>query len=186
VAEDPPFVILALDSARRSGWSIFDRGEFKVAGPASTWEHREEVVSIAAKLARDQSIPLVVGAEDWEMAGMGRAAIFGLGAGFGRWEHVLEREGYDKRLLFRVKVDVWRRAILGARPGRNKREELKAMAIQACRARKWPVVSDDAAEAALVGFYMSRHPPVLSRVTEALSRRRGRFVYAPVTKREPG
>jgi hypothetical protein len=182
----PRFIILSLDTARRSGWAIFDCGEFRVAGPATTPEHREEVVGIAVTLSRSKGIPLVVGAEDWDMQGMGRAAIFGLGAGFGRWEHVLEREGYDKRLLFRVKVNEWRRMVLGARIGRNERDELKAMAMGACKARGWVVQSDDAAEAALIGFYISRHPPVLDAVREALSRTRGRFVYAGETKRGSG
>ena len=168
----PRFIVLALDTARRSGWAIFDCGEFRVAGPAKTAEEREEVVRIAVELAHNKGIPLVVGAEDWELHGMSRASIFGLGAGFGRWEHILEREGYDFKLLFRVKVDEWRSRILGLRPGRYKRDEAKQAALAACRMRKWKADSDDAAEAALIGLYFTLNAVTHNKVREYKPKRK--------------
>lgn len=166
----PKYITLGLDPARRSGWSIFDCGEFRVCGPASHAHEREDVISIAVRLAHDKGIPLVVGVEDWSLHGeWGRAQIFGMGAGWGRWEHILEREGYDKRLLFRVQVNVWRKAMLGL-PPRTKRDDAKAAALRYCKGKRWKAESDDAAEAAVIGFYFTKNPDVHKQVRLAQKR----------------
>jgi hypothetical protein len=128
------------------------------------------VISIAVRLAHDKGIPLVVGVEDWVLAGdWGRAQIFGMGAGWGRWEHILEREGYDKRLLFRVQVNEWRKAMLGLKP-RTKRDDAKQAALNYCKGKRWKAESDDAAEAAVIGFYFTKNPDVHKAVVLAQKR----------------
>ncbi len=166
-APRPLFITLGLDPARRSGWSIFDCGEFRVAGPARTAAEREEVVSIAMQLAHDKGVPLVVGVEDWALQGdWGRAQIFGMGAGWGRWEHILEREGHDPKLTFRVQVNEWRKMTLGL-PPRVKRDDAKQAALMGCKARRWKAESDDAAEAAFIGYYFTLSQEVHDKVREA-------------------
>jgi hypothetical protein len=65
----------------------------------------------------------------------------------------LELAGVKRSHVIGVTPGTWRRAALGASTGRMQRDGLKALAVQSCKARGYPVTNDDEAEAILIALW---------------------------------
>jgi len=151
-------IVFGIDPGTNSGWAIFDKGQFVIAGVAKEAEGREAALDLVFDRSNTTGLPIIVWAEEWLAGFKSHDAAIGTGAGWGRWEHALQLRGLWPDATHRVDPDTWRRAILGTRKGRHKRRELKKMAVASCQARGWRVRRDDAAEASLIGFYGTLDP----------------------------
>ena len=185
-------VFLGIDPASTSGWAILLPPKMRLyaSGVADNAKERMAVFEKAKDIAEDMELPLIVGAEKWTPGGWKSFnSMMGVGSSWGKWSEVLEIGGHKKKNIFRVEPNEWRRRLLGARPGRHKRDELKAMALRNVHGRGWPHVTDDnEAEAILIAIYFALKTDLLLLRKKAtpthaiplgsgLQRRPHRFVF---------
>lgn len=162
-----PVVVLGLDPARVSGWAILVDGQLAASGTARSASERAQVVSTAQTASEAHQRRLVVVAERWLTGGWASFdAIAGLAAAWGAWREALEIAGHPKRRVVRVTPQTWRASLLG---GRATREEWKRRAVWRVRAEHGIEVSDDEAEAVLIGQWGSRSLQVARLLPKARS-----------------
>lgn len=153
-------VVLGIDPARTSGWCLMlarERLASRIAsGTADSAVERAEVVARAlAAVEHSPGDRLVVVYEHHTVGGGARwtpTTMLGMGEARGRWMEALELAGVPRSHLVGVTPATWRKATLPRGTARD-REALKAAAVASCRARGWPVASDDEAEACLIAWW---------------------------------
>jgi len=126
-------VILGLDQAKTSGWSIWQPGvgiEASMAGTTRTALERRNVVERATALARRSKRKLLVVFEDHAeipaSRGWGTAMLLGLGASAGRWREHLEIAGHSDAWIMKVGANEWRKKLLGSSYASN---SIKRLAV---------------------------------------------------------
>lgn len=166
-------IVLGLDPARTSGWCIMGPGPSGHApeyiGSASSARDRADVVGLAMRYAVASADRLAVVYEHHTVGGGARwtpDTMMGMGEARGRWLEALELAGVPRSHIVGVTPATWRKATL-PRCGRD-RAALKAAALLSCKARGWPVASDDEAEACLIALWGA----LGSAEVAALARRR--------------
>lgn len=161
---DKALIVLGVDQARTSGWSIGHResGDVIAWGLATTCQERAGVCARALAAAGGDPRRLYVLLEDHSAIPLlrtfgpptrGTAHILGLGESKGYWIEHLNLMGHPERLRENVTPHTWRKRVLGIAK-QIKREECKAAAklwAQSFLGR--PVDSDDIAEAVAICVY---------------------------------
>jgi hypothetical protein len=151
-----PVVILGIDPARSSGWALWASGHIDAFGVCGHARDRQDAVRLAQHAAADLDYPLVIVYERHTVGGGARwnpETMMGMGEARGRWLEQLELAGVKRSHVIGVTPGTWRRAALGASTGRMQRDGLKALAVQSCKARGYPVTNDDEAEAILIALW---------------------------------
>lgn len=167
-----PCVVLGIDPARVSGWSIFARGKYVTSGVAKTQADRELAVRIANAESGGEDIPLVVVAERWNPGGKWYTATkVGIGTAWGLWLAELERIGLPKRRVVRVYPQTWRAAVLGM-GGRGATTEAchQAALARANTLHHASATSSDEAEAIAIAEWGTRS----GEVAAVLPKRKGK------------
>lgn len=154
--------VLGLDPARSSGWALWLPSTIASSGVCTSAQDRRAIVVDAKVQAQARGLPLVVVYEQHTVGGgAGRdgkgtrwtpAVMMGLGESRGRWLEQLELADIPRSHVIGVTPATWRKATLPRGVARD-RESLKAAAIASCKARGWPVASDDEAEACLIALW---------------------------------
>lgn len=119
-----PYVVLAIDPGKVSGWAIFVEGQHVGSGVARDYADRNNAARLAAKAAETANRPLVVVAEKWTPGGRfaGARTMAGLGAAWGLWLAALEVAEVPVSRVLRVHTQTWRAAVLGGGCGVTSRE----------------------------------------------------------------
>jgi hypothetical protein len=148
-------IILGLDPATKTGWSIFVNGEYEDSGVARNLQQRCEVLEKLRAIALNEELPVVVVAEDWTPGDWKSwKAISGIFESWGRWDEQLNLTGFTD--IVRVLVQTWRSDIFGRGAKRMNRKTAKAMARARVKSVYHLNVSSDEAEAILIGEWGCR------------------------------
>ena len=142
-------VILAIDPATKSGWTIWSPQGYHGYGEVNVFAADNQIdyiIKQAKQIAERQELPLFVVAEKWTPHGLGNQSYAGLCATWGVWKYAIDNNGIKKKNLIRVYPQTWRTWSLG-RKG-IKREMLKKISINVASALVGAQVeSDNAADA---------------------------------------
>jgi hypothetical protein len=154
-------VILAVDTASISGWSIVLRGLHVEQGELDTLDVEElrRVVRLANELARNEQLPCVLVLEaPW---GGSPVIVAALGAARERWESVWRElaEGHRGKVV-RVAVSTWRTAVLGADYAYAERNDARTRERQVAREITGHDCGPDASPAVCIGYWASHAPMV--------------------------
>lgn len=152
-------IVLGIDCARTSGWCIMRRTADRLSSRAGSGvvtraDQRAEVIQAAIRLGTELGERLAVVYERHTVGGGARwtpDTMMGMGEARGRWLEQLELAGVPRSHIIGVRPATWRAATLP--PCGRDRAALKAAAVASCRARGWPVESDDEAEACLIAWW---------------------------------
>lgn len=158
-----PIAILAIDPGAESGFSFWLEGVYQTSGTVKTQSEREQVVHKSIEVAAAEHLHLIVVGETWSPGGWKSiAAIAGTGAAWGLWSSELERAGFPKSRIVRVKPNDWRRMTVGTQ---GKRAALKERAKAfASRLTNMIVQSPDQAEAIVIGYWATRAGEVAKKI----------------------
>jgi hypothetical protein len=156
-----PCVVLAIDTASRSGWAIRDCGKLVWSGECDTLDP-DELDHVVQLANRRRSIPCVLVLEK-PYPRRFQAMNEGLGAARERWLAAWQRAGQrrDKRVV-KVQPVSWRSRVLGSASVRMKRDEVRAFELTAARMEVGPriPVGPDEAPAILISRWACRAPEV--------------------------
>lgn len=152
-------IVLGIDCARTSGWCIMRRTADLLSSRAGSGvvtraDQRAEVVQAAIRLGSELGERVAVVYERHTVGPSVRwtpDVMLGMGEARGRWMEQLELAGVPRSHIIGVTPATWRRATLP--PCGRDRAALKAAAVMSCKARGWPVESDDEAEAILIAWW---------------------------------
>ncbi len=151
----PLRVLLAIDPGRVSGWALFVDGVLREHGTAKDLDGRRVAMAAAirAVFSMGGAGHIHVLAEEWSAGGWGSyKTLLGLGAQWGKWLALFEDHKIKKARIKRVPVDEWRKVIpFGAK--RMNRDQWKAAARRTVQLEFGLDVSDDEAEAILIGWW---------------------------------
>lgn len=134
VAKPWPCVVLAVDTATRSGWAIRDHGKLVWSGEVDTLD-AGELLAVVKLAGSRKSVPCVLVLERPFFGGRNPLTI-GMSLGGARerwllaWEHCGERR--DKRVVS-VTPAVWRSRVLGRGTGSLPREKVRPIEMRAAR-----------------------------------------------------
>lgn len=171
-----PAVVLAVDTAARSGWSIWVAGKLVDSGEIDTIDEPAllRITRAVHIRAIESRLPCVLVLErPW---GGTMSVIEGLGAARERWRQVWVAAGESERRIVRVYPITWRTKVLGAQNARLPRNVVRAverrMAAQVIASERgqrsfWRClfsmgerpaheVGDDEAPAVLIGVWASK------------------------------
>ena len=152
-------VILGIDPGQTSGVSLWIGDECRGAWTVVLASERR--ATIADAVAAGEGLPLVICGESWSGGWSSERSsartIAGLGAAWGRWQEAAEAAGVRPSQFIRVHTARWRSDVLGGRQARTA-EHWKAAARAWCAAHEIEIDSDDAAEAACIGWWATRVP----------------------------
>ncbi len=166
-----PITVLAIDPAKVSGWAIFEHGRLIAHGVAESAEERAAVFTEHADridvVVREKFTQYNARGKRPGMARGNFDTYIGLGAAWGRWAEQIEIVGL--RRIVGVTAMVWRGAVLGGM--RQKRDDWKALAVRSVEARFGVRVTDDEAEAILIGFWATKAPEVWDAIPAREQRR---------------
>ncbi len=153
-------VVLAVDTARQSGWALYVVGKYEQSGEIDTLDATgvELVVSIALERAMALGKPLVMalefryGGRQWVTAGLAVACE--------RWRAAWRKAGISERRALKVGPSTWRAAVLGSPWAHARREGVRSVeqAVAAGLARR--AVGPDEAAAVCIGHWASHAPEV--------------------------
>lgn len=164
-------VILSVDTATLSGWSIRTAGTQREIGEVDTVRESElqHIVRWAMRAARELGWPLVLVLErPW---GGTHAVVESLGAARERWLKVWRDCGQPKSRVVRVHVATWRAVMLGRHWLKAKREHVRA--YEKCLAEGFlgEELGHDESAAVLIGMWAER-AAVVGQLIGARRRRR--------------
>lgn len=169
-------VVLAVDTARKSGVAIYRDGRFEGACSmdiVSDPEAPGRWVRDAAAVGRALGLPVVLVPE--KAYGGNTGTLGGLGAAYGVWRHEWLREGMSpKRIVPGVYPQVWRGPTLGTtRNPKSNPEYLhtleRGLASKIARAS---ITDQDAAAAICIGYWASWAPKVLAQLPKVRGRKK--------------
>ena len=138
-AKEPPSfmpwhcVILAVDTAARSGWALRLAGQHQAFGEVDTLDTDSvsAIVQCATRKAELVHMPVVLvleapwGGSVWTITGLGQARE--------RWLHAWRLAGQSARRVVSVQPAIWRAAVLGRRYASTPRDETRAYEQQSAR-----------------------------------------------------
>lgn len=165
-----PCVVLAVDTATRSGWAIRVGGKLAYSGEVDTHDAREldAIIQLAAVGAQPDPtwiLPCVLVLERSFPGGFG-AIVAALGAARERWLLAWERLGGRRKDVVSVMPASWRSRVLGGRAVRMKRDEIRPHEMAAAR-QEIAAANDNAIElgpdeaaAILISRWAARAPQV--------------------------
>lgn len=156
-----PCVVLAVDTARVSGWSIWAQGKYAQSGELDTLNEGtlRNVVASAVQLAEVCDVPCVLVLEKpW---GGNVTVVAALGAARERWQAAWRSLATgDKSKVVLVAPVTWRARVLGKHTVRMKRDDVRpaeqAMGLQLKGARPGAMVGGiglDEAPAVCIGYW---------------------------------
>lgn len=155
-------VILAVDQATTSGWSIHLGGRPLASGVVDVWSFtaRRNVIREAYALSADN--PFLFVYEDHSVAPLRSykwtGQVLGLGGSLWLWLDSLNRIGHPSSMRVGVTSREWRRRVLGVSE-RVGRDECKAQAVRWAEAYTGKrAMTDDEAEAIALGAFHSLSP----------------------------
>lgn len=165
-------VVLAVDTARVSGWSVLARGHLVARGELDTLSDGaiDAVVQRAVDGAAELQLPLVLVLEKpW---GGNVHVVTALGAARERWQRAWRSLaiGHLGR-VHTVSPSTWRAAVLGPEWARAERDDVRAEEQRAaCALFALEQVGGDEAPALLIGFWASRAGEVGRRLSKTAQR----------------
>jgi hypothetical protein len=157
-----PAVVLAVDTARQSGWAVRVRGRHAASGELDTLDAAavSQVVGWTLRVARRTGLAAVLVLEaPWG----GRVnVVASLGAARERWLVAWRMAGQSERRVVRVQPRTWRCAVLGrgatgTRDVIRAREQRAACGLLGLAATE---IGGDEAAAVLIGVWAARAEPV--------------------------
>lgn len=161
-----PCVVLAIDTARRSGYAIRARGRLTYSGEVDTLQPHEvrEIVSLACDGA-DKHTPVVLVLErPW---GGRMHTLIALGQARERWLAPWAEFGQPRTRVVSVMPASWRARVLGRAYARATRDEVRAAELTAARTIEtkthWDRIGPDEAAAILISRWAA-YAPQVSRV----------------------
>jgi len=158
-------VVLAVDTAARSGWSVRIAGRQSSFGEADTLDSKalDYIVSWSLYLADRRELPLVLVLE--APFGGPVQMLLALGAARERWLIAWRRHGLSESSTVRVQPSTWRGPVLGPQWVSAPRAEVRAHEQLVAAAMLGERVRADEAAAVLIGRWAERAPQV-GRVLE--------------------
>jgi hypothetical protein len=168
VPRNVPAVVLAVDTARRSGHATGIEGKRIGSGACDIYSPIvDEVVLAALNVADNHALPAVLVLERTvHYTGKGQrrgaGAGVGLGAAIGVWKSAWVRNGGVKSRVVTVAPNVWRPRVLGHGMGQASREDARVAELQYARAvtGRYDVDADEAAAICILAWAW-RAPEVL-------------------------
>ena len=160
--------LLSLDTARTSGWAIFDGMSLHDSGIAKTQQHRDDVVCAWLHLAALTDRVRAVVAEDWFRGSRSHATTYSMGVSFGRWAEAVEATGIREDWILRVPPRDWRKELRFMCRGR---EALKRESVAYAKGLTGKTVGDDEADAICLGHATLRRAEWFGTVLPASQRK---------------
>lgn len=151
-----PAVVLAVDTAALSGWSVWVSGRLERFGEADTLDAAalSEIVVWARWHAVEKRLGLAMVLEAaW---GGTVPTLLALGAAAERWRVAWRAAGLGEAQVVKVQPSVWRRAVLGPEWASAPRAEVRAHEQAIASAMVRERVSADEAPAILIGRWAER------------------------------
>lgn len=162
-----PCVVLAIDTARRSGYAIRVRGRLKWSGEVDTLQPAEvrEIVSLACEQAEPRT-PAVLVLEKHTFKGR-PGMLIGLGQARERWMSAWAEFGQPRSRVVSVLPSVWRGCVLGKAYRSASREACRDAELAAARSHEttghWEHIGPDEAAAILISRWAT-YAPAVARV----------------------
>lgn len=156
-----PLVILAVDQATESGWSIHLGRRPLVSGTLNVWDYVRRRDVLREAYALSPASPFLFAYEDHSRAPLRSykwtGQVLALGGSLWLWLDSLHRMGHPESMRLGITSRDWRRVVLGASE-RLGREECKAQAIRWAQAYTGKAnMGDDEADAVSIGAYCALH-----------------------------
>lgn len=142
-------VILAVDTARRSGWSLWILGQLLRWGETDVLVERSviQLCAVAIEQGRRQSLPVFLVLENpFRGANQGQYR--------GNWKAAFVQAGGSVKRIIGVNPSTWRARVLGGRASRAKREAVRAQ--EQAVAKWWTktrAIGPDAAASVCLGAW---------------------------------
>lgn len=183
-------VVLAVDTARVSGWAIRASGHLLSSGEVDTLEHGDvaEIIELAEQSASVRKLPLVLVLEKpW--GGM-MSTIVALGMARERWLQPWRAAGLPRKRVVSVMPASWRARVLGRGYARATREQVRDAEAAAARTLEtkssWGELGADECAAILISRWATYAPQVgavLPAAVRELSRPTGQLTLVDVAER---
>jgi hypothetical protein len=170
-------VVLAVDTARHAGWSIWSSGKLADSGELDTLDAEavlDQIVANALDQAEQSKAPAVLVLE--APYGGSVDVVSALGAARERWLRAWRCAGQSRGRVVKVTPSSWRAAVLGSRWVGVERELVRAHEQRVARALASHVVGSDEAPAILIGKWAS-HAAAVGRVIGVRAQRRSLRVW---------
>jgi ribosome modulation factor len=153
-------VVLAVDTATRSGWALYASGRLRASGEVSTRDEGAlaDIVVDAARRAADGGLPLVLVLE--ASFGGPTYVVTALGQARERWLRAWRDAGQEMRRVVLVQPQSWRAVMLDPTLRRAKRDALRAAEAVVASGIVGRAVEPDEAAAVLIGRWAARSLPV--------------------------
>lgn len=160
-----PAAVLAVDTARTSGWSVLVRGALRAAGEVAAFDlgRVTDVCRVALGTAPELPVVLVLErafAHHRMGRGASAATVGGIAAATEMWRQAWASAGGVRRRVVRVYPATWRAAVLGPGMGSARREaarEAEQRVAQAFAERAGlEAPGPDAAAAICIGLWAAR------------------------------
>jgi hypothetical protein len=165
-------VVLGVDTARRSGWAIRSRGALLYSGELdTTYAPRvREVIELAGVIANAARLPLVL---VLERAYGGKAFVLvALGQARERWLGPWVELGYRRTQVVSVLPATWRARVLGRAHAIARRDEVRAVEMQAARRMVAAAMRDELGADEAAAILISQWATYAGEVGAVLGRKR--------------
>jgi len=169
-----PCVVLGVDTARRSGWAVRCRGVLRYSGEVDTTRaaNVREVIELAGQVADAARLPLVL---VLERAYGGKAFVLvALGQARERWLGPWVELGYRRSHVVSVLPATWRARVLGRQHAIARREEVRAVEMQAARRMVAVMLTDELGADEAAAILISHWATYAGEVGAVLGERKGR------------
>ena len=144
-------VVLAVDTARRSGCAVLVSGRLAASGEVDTLDHEQvaRVVRFAVQRGEQRGLPVVMVLEKpW---GGSVQVVAALGVARERWQRAWRDAGQSRGRVVLVRPSTWRGPVLGREAVRASRDEVRARELSVASAILGRAASADQAAAVLIG-----------------------------------
>lgn len=161
--------VLAVDTARVSGWAVYQAGELVAFGEVDTLDECC-VVDVVGHAAQLHSPCILVLEAPW---GGSVEVVAALGAARERWSRAWRSCGQSRGRVVRVQPSTWRAAVIGSRSVGMTREQVRATELRLAQClvgQPDAVLGHDAAAAILIGRWAT-HARAVGRVLGARAMR---------------
>ncbi len=148
--------VLAIDTAKRSGWAIYCKGKLQESGEVDTLDEAtlSQITRNAVGYAAECGVPIVLALEaPW---GGSVDVVAALGVARERWLRAWRQAEQSPARVVRVMPSTWRGAVLGRGWPGAAREEVRAKEVTVARAFVGRAVGPDEAPAILIGRWASQ------------------------------
>lgn len=162
-----PCIIVAVDTARISGWSIWLAGALLRSGERDMQRDplaAVEVCADAMRVAEEHSLPAVL---VYERPFRGTTQ----GQWIGSWKAGWAGVGGPQTRMVGVYPATWRAGVLGGGMHAAKREVVRAAEHRAASVLTRRIVGGDEAAAILIGYWATMAPEVATKLPKARARK---------------